>query len=88
MSQHGGQHMMSPSGKLPHLVVRHSQIQFGFLKTLFDGPANSREPDKGFQAGGSAGVRDKVGEVGIFPGSSRDERQLLLPVNDNYNSRF
>ena len=74
MSQHGGQHMVSPPRKLPHLVVIHPQIRFGFLKTLLDGPANPREPDKGFQAGGSVGVRDKVGEVGIFPGGSANDQ--------------
>jgi len=70
MSRHACQHMVPPPGKLPHLVVIHPQIRFGFLKTLLDGPANLREPDEGLQAGGSAGVRDEVGISGAFPKSS------------------
>ena len=44
MSQHACQHMMSPPRKLPHLVVIHPQIRFGFLKALLDGPTNPRKP--------------------------------------------
>ena len=51
MSQHACQHMVSPSGKLPHLVVIHPKIRFGLLKALLDGPANPREPDKAFESG-------------------------------------
>ena len=74
VSQHTGDHMMSPPGKLPHLVVIHPQIRFGFLKTLLDGPANPREPDKGFQSSGSAGIRDEVGISGAFPKSPANEQ--------------
>ena len=69
MSQHACQHMVSPPRKLSHFVVIHPQIRFGLLKALLDGPANPREPDEGFQAGGSAGVRDEVGISGAFPKS-------------------
>jgi hypothetical protein len=40
MSQHAGQHMMSPPGKLPRLVMIHPQIRLCFLKALLDGPAS------------------------------------------------
>ena len=50
MSQHAGQHMVAPPGKLPYLVVIHSQVRFGFLEALLDGPAHSRKPDKGLVA--------------------------------------
>jgi len=74
MSQHTGQHMVSPPGKLPHLVVIHPQVRFGFLKALLDGPANPREPDEGFQTSGSAGVRDGVGINGTLPKSSANDQ--------------
>src|SRR3990172_9761031 len=67
MSQHAGQHMMTPPGKLSHLVVIHPQVRFGFLKALLDSPANPCKPDKNLQACGSAGVRDEVGISGAFP---------------------
>jgi len=70
MSQHAGQHMVSPPGKLPHFVMIHPQVRFGLLKALLDGPANPREPYERFQTGGSAGVRDEVGEIGLSSWSS------------------
>jgi hypothetical protein len=48
MSQHASQHMMPPSGKLPHLVMIHAQVRFGLFKTLLDGPSYTRKPDKSF----------------------------------------
>ena len=76
MSQHACQHMVSPPGKLPHLVVIHPQIRFGLLKALLDGPANPREPDEVLQAGGSGCVRDEVGISGALPEA---------PANDQPN---
>ncbi len=83
MSQHACQHMVSPPGKLPHLVMIHPQIRFGFLKALLDGPANSREPNEGFQSGGSIGVRDEVGISGAFskgPAHDQPNRPVGLSV--------
>ena len=51
MSQHAGDHMVSPPRKFSHLVVIHPQIGFGLLEALFDSPANPREPDKAFESG-------------------------------------
>ena len=67
MSQHAGQHMVSPPGKLPHLVMVHPQIRFGLLKALLDSPPNPRKPNEGFQAGGSASIRDEVGISSALP---------------------
>ena len=74
VSQHTGQHMMSPPGKLPHLVMIHSQIRFGFLKALLDSPADPCEPDESFQARGSAGVRDEVGISSPLPKTSANDQ--------------
>ena len=67
VSQHAGQHMVAPAGKLSHLVVIHPQVRFGFLEALLDGPAHPGKPDKGFKSDGSACVRDEVGIRGAFP---------------------
>ena len=55
VSQHAGDHMVTPPRIFPYLVVVHSQIGLGFLETLFNSPADAREPDKGFQPGGAPG---------------------------------
>jgi len=74
MSQHACQHMVSPSWKLPHLVVIHPQVRFGFLKTLLDGPANSGKPDKVLQMSGSACIRDEVGISGALSKSPANDQ--------------
>jgi hypothetical protein len=83
MSRHACQHMVSPAGKLPHLVVIHPQIRFGLLKALLDGPAKPREPNEGFQAGGSVCVRDEIGISGAFsksPANNQPNRPVGLSV--------
>ena len=83
VSQHACQHMMPPPRKLPHLVMIHPQIRFGLFKTLLDGPAHTRKPDKGFQAGGSVCVGDEIGISGVLPkrpANDQPDRQVRLPV--------
>ena len=50
VSQHTGEHMVSPPRIFSHLIMVHPQIGFGFLEALFDSPANPREPDKSLVA--------------------------------------
>src|SRR5215831_435537 len=44
MGQHTGEHVMMPAGIFAHLIMIHAQFGFRFLKTLFNGPADSAEP--------------------------------------------
>ena len=66
VSQHTGDHMVSPPRKFSHLVMVHPQIGLGLLEALFDSPANPREPDKGLQSGGSTRIGDEEGVCGIL----------------------
>ena len=58
VSQHAREHVMTPPWIFPHLVMIHSQLGFGFLETLFYGPADAAQPDKGFQAGAGRRITD------------------------------
>src|SRR4030067_301043 len=70
VSQHTGDHMVSPPRKFSHLIMVHPQIGFGLLEALFDSPANPREPDKGLQPGGSPRIAEEEGGWGIFSDGS------------------
>lgn len=60
VSQHAGQHVVIPSGKLPHLIMIHAEFGFSFLKTLLDGPANTTEPYEESESRTDWGVTDVV----------------------------
>ena len=60
MSQHTGQNMVIPSGIFPNLVMIHSELCFGFLKTLFYGPAKATEPNECGQPRANWGIADKI----------------------------
>src|SRR5664280_1461165 len=74
VSQHTSNHMVTPSRILSYFVVVHSQIRFGLLKALLNGPTNPREPDKGLQSCRSACVRDEVGVYRFLSNGATDNQ--------------
>ena len=48
MSQHAGDHMVTPPRIFSHLVVIHPQICLGLLEALFDGPTDPESQTKIF----------------------------------------
>jgi hypothetical protein len=46
MREHTGHHVVMPSRKFAQLIVRHTELGFGFAKTLLDGPPDPASPDK------------------------------------------
>ena len=74
MRQHAGDHMVAPPRIFSHLIMVHSQVGFGFLEALLDGPTHTREPNKSFEPGGSARVRDEVGVSGFLSKSPADNQ--------------
>ena len=79
MSQHARYYVMMPAGVLSHLILVHSQLGFGLFKALLDGPAQSAEPDKGWQPCTDRCIADEIVIFGIaVDGSADDQPDLFL----------
>jgi hypothetical protein len=60
MGKHARQDMVVPPGKLPHLILVHSQFCLGFFKALFYGPPQATQPNKFFQPGADRRIGDEI----------------------------
>ena len=49
MRQHRRQHMVMPPRLFADFIVVHPELGFAFFEALFNGPAQTTEPDKGAQ---------------------------------------
>src|SRR5262249_6204445 len=58
MGQHGEQHGVMPAGIFPHFILRHPQLRFPFLTTLFHRPADATQPDQGAQGRARWGITE------------------------------
>jgi hypothetical protein len=61
MREHREHHMVLPAGIFPHFIVRHPELRFPFLKTLFDRPPDAAEPDQRAAWGTGRCMADRVG---------------------------
>ena len=83
VSQHAGDHMVTPPWIFSHLVMVHPEIRFSLLKALFDSPAHPREPDKGLQSRGSVRIRNEVRVCGYlsFDRSSNNQPDATIRLS-------
>jgi hypothetical protein len=61
MGQHREQHVVVPAGIFPHFIMRHAELRFPFLKTLFDRPPDTAEPDQRTERHTGWRIADRVG---------------------------
>src|SRR5262249_24989194 len=61
MGQHSEQHVVMPASIFPHFILRHPQLRFPFLTTLFHRPADATQPDQGAQGRARWGIPEIVG---------------------------
>ena len=61
MRQHREHHMVLPACIFAHFIVRHPELRFPFLKTLFDRPPDAAEPDQRAERDTGRCIADRVG---------------------------
>ena len=61
MGQQREPHVVVPAGIFPHFILRHPELRFPFLKTLFDRPPDAAEPDQRAKRDTGGRIADRVG---------------------------
>ena len=74
MCQYARENMMMPPHKLAHFVVVHTQLGFGFFKTLFDRPTQAAEPNKGLQSCAPESVANEIAVLRVIADGSSNEQ--------------
>ena len=61
MGKHREPHVVLPACIFAHFIVRHPELRFPFLKTLFDRPPDAAEPDQRAERRTGWRIADRIG---------------------------
>ena len=78
MGQHACKHVMVPPGEFAYLVMIHPQLCLAFFEALFNGPAQTAQPDQSAYSYAARSIADIIGVLPLFAYRSSDQQPNFL----------